>query len=543
MLNVLIVDDEILDREGLRNDLDWEAYRVSSVKLARSSKEALCISRHFNPDILITDIQMPGMDGLTLAKHLKKDFNGLYIIFISGYDNFTYAQDALKLDAYDYLLKPIDSDEFKAVIEKVVNEIMLVRYQNEKAKTIENNYFENQAILNMRLINGLIINPDKVLPEMEKYKSYLGFNVKSNSLFLALIHIDDYISLITQRDDNDNMRYVLNICSVLERMDIGFAWDLEIAVMDTQSCIAIISSDEHKSDASFNYECVRLAEHMVQVVKEQENISISIGVSGIFHDLYGMKDAYDIALKALDNKFIMGKGKVHTKRADQFVLPEQNLMDFSDVDKELSRLLVTNDKEQLVKRIDGLFDAFEANYTGDKYYFQNLCINIISRLNITTYELGIDIDDLYGGDSKLIHKLINFETILDIRNWIKNIFVMTHDFYFNNIIHGHTVIIEILNFIEKNYMREITLKEVAEEMHYTPNYLGYVFIQSQGISFSEYLTNYRIKKSLSLLDNNAYKIYEVAIKVGYNSTSSFIKRFKSKYGITPSEYRRTKLPC
>ena len=545
MLNVLIVDDEILDREGLRDDLEWEAYMISQVKLARNSQEALDISRDFSPDILITDIQMPGIDGLTLAKELKKDFSNLYIIFISGYGSFTYVQDALKLDAYDYLLKPIDSNEFKAVIEKVVNEIMLTRYQNEKAIAIENHYFENQAILNMRLINGLIINPDKRLPEMEKYKSYLGFNIKSNSFFLAIIQIDNYINLITQQSDSNSMYYVLNVCSVLQKMDIDDAWGLEVAIIDMQSCIAIISSDEHKPDTAFNYECIRLAEYMIQMVSEQEDISVSIGVSGIFHDLYGMKDAYDTALKALNNKFILGKGKVYTKGTEQPILPEQNLINFGelgDISTELSKLLVANDKEQLIKSIDNLFDAFEASYTGDKYYLQNVCINIISRFNITTYELGIDIDDLFGGGSKLIHKLINFETILDIRNWMKNIFVMTQDFYSNNIVHENTVISSVLDFIEQNYMREITLKEVADEMHYTPNYLGYVFKRSKGIGFSEYLINYRIKKSLSLLDGNHNKIYEVAIKVGYSSTSSFIKQFKSKYGITPSEYRQKGLP-
>lgn len=153
-------------------------------------------------------------------------------------------------------------------------------------------------------------------------------------------------------------------------------------------------------------------------------------------------------------------------------------------------------------------------------------------------EMGLEPSNIWPNDSMLINKPMELETISEIRQWMKDVFLAVIEYYeCQKEDKDFCLRRDFEKYIEKNYQRDITLKQLAEEWHYSPNYLGNVIKQKFNKGFSEYLLEYRMEKAAKLLKSDEAKIYEVAHRVGYNNISSFIKQFKQTYGVTPAECR------
>lgn len=535
MLNLLIVDDEELDREGLLTELDWEQYGISEVRVAKTGMEALKIMREFEPHILMTDIKMPVMSGLQLAENAKKLFPSIKVIFISGYDSFEYAQGAIKLNVCGYLLKPIDTDELIDVIVNVVDDIMKERLSMEKNNMHNQIMDESRQFLKTRLFFNLFYGTYDDESEFINRAHYLGLNFATGKYVLLLAQIDDYNQLDFGVNKEENEKICLDICSIACEMGRGI-YRIESAFIDLQTCAALVSCGSHVPDELVLNEACIIGEKLIGTVRDMLNISISVGVSSVLSKLSEIQQGFNDCCDALKKKIYTGKGKVNRKSQDN---EAPNLkLSFENMDVELSKLLIDGDRSRIINTIDHMFDLIESNRISDNRFIQNLCINIISRLNITVMEIGLDLNDIFGGGALLLNKLMSFETILDIRRWMKNIFSSVLEYYeqmqedkYSNIRR------EFQKYIEDNYQNDITLKEIAEKWHYSPNYLGNIFRQKFGKGFSEYLTEYRMRKAVLLLKNHEAKIYEVAHQVGYNNISSFIKQFKQTYDVTPAEYR------
>lgn len=538
MLNLLIVDDEELDREGLLAELDWEQYGISEVRAARTGAEALEIMKGYEPHILMTDIKMPVMNGLQLAEKAKKLFPNIKVVFISGYDSFEYAQYAIKLNVCGYLLKPVDTDELAQVIINVVDDIVKERSSMEQSDWLQRNVDESRPFLKTRLFSSMFFGTYEDEGELVNRAQYLGLSFVTGKYLLLLAQIDDYIQWVNNMTREENERICLDICNLANEMG-NCVYHVEAVFIDLQTIAILISCDEHVPDELAFTDIIGIAEHIIGSVMDMFGISISMGISRVLHQLSEIQQGYNECCDALKNKLYTGKGKVNRK-------PQENQtqkfkLSFENVDVELSKLLIAGDRARIAKTIDHMFEMIENFRVSDNQLVQNLCINIISRLNITVLEMGMDLNDIFGGGALLLNKLMSFETILDIRMWMKNIFSSVLEYHENMQGSKHTSLRrDFQKYIEEHYQQDITLKELAEEWHYSPNYLGNIFKQEFGKGFSEYLAEYRMKKAALLLKNHETKIYEVAHQVGYNNISSFIKQFKQAYEVTPAEYRTSR---
>jgi two-component system, response regulator YesN len=535
MLNLLIVDDEELDREGLVSELEWEQYGISEIKAARTGTEALEIMKEYEPHILMTDIKMPVMNGLQLAENAKKLFPNIKVVFISGYDSFEYAQYAIKLNVCGYLLKPVDTSELAHVIVNVVDDIMKERSSMEKSNMLSQSMDESRPFLKTRLLSNLFYGTYEDESEFVNRANYLGLSFVTGKYLLLLAQIDDYAQWASSLKREENEKVCLDICNIACEMG-NTVYSIESVFIDLQTCAVLISCDSHVPEELIFMEAYAIAEKLIRSVKELLNISISVGVSSVLSNLGDMQHGFNDCSDALKIKMYAGKGKVNCKPKEN---QAQNIkLTFENMDVELSKLLITGDRSRIINTIDHTFGMLENSRISDNQLIQNLCINIISRMNITVLEMGLDLNDIFGGGALLVCKLMSFETILDIRMWMKNIFISVLEYHEQKQKDKHSSTRrEFQKYIEEHYQQDITLKELAEEWHYSPNYLGNIFKQDFGKGFSEYLAEYRMKKAALLLKNYETKIYEVAHQVGYNNISSFIKQFKQAYDITPAEYR------
>lgn len=535
MLKLLIVDDEDLDREGLIAELDWEQYGISEIKSARTGMEAIRIMKDFEPDILMTDIRMPVMSGLQLAEKAKALFPNIKIVFISGYDKFEYAQEALKLNAYRYILKPIDTDQLIALLVDLVDSILQEKSKTQKENIKNDIMYESQGYLKSRLFLDCFYNFYDDENELISRANYIGLNIIAGKYILLITQIDSYNEWVKDISREENEKINLDICCIAceMRKDI---YCIDAAMIDRQICAVLISCNSHVPDELLFDEACIVAEELIETVKQMINISISIGVSSVYPNFIGIKDGYSECRDALKKKIYAGKGKVHTK-------PQKSTnvnikLNIENMGMELSKMVIAGDKSGIIHTLDSMFDMMINNQVENSVYIQQLCISIIYRLNVTIMEMGLEPHDVWGDNSSLINKPMEFETIAEMRQWMKEIFLYVikyyeglkddKDFSFRR---------EFEKYIENNYQKDITLKQLAEEWHYSPNYLGNMVRQKFSRGFSEYLVEFRMEKASKLLKNDKIRIYEVAHQVGYNNISSFIKQFKQTKGLTPAEYR------
>ncbi len=534
MLKLVIVDDERLDMEGLKRQIDWNKYHISGVFATKDSMNALELIKQQVPDILITDIKMPGMTGLQLAKLAREQVQDIKIVFISGYDDFTYVKNAIKLNAYEYILKPVDTDELEACIKKVVRDILKEREEAKEKEDLAQAVQESRELLRNKLLLDLIFGTAEKERLWERIH-LLGINIKSGSQMACMIEADDFM-LLKERYPGEELRRRLTslLCVIAGIEPEGCA--LELVRIEEHRFVAILSFEPFTEHEVQNNEVNRAAQAIIQAVHKQTELSLTIGMGTFMHHPSDLHMSFHEASQAVSYKIYEGKGRVlHYKGSSD---SSDARIHIDGNDQELSKCLLNLDKTNSDRILDSIFDKFKEEKIDNNRIIQNYCIKIISNAQIILNGLKVEFEDIFGSEYILWDKLMRFETILDIRQWMKNIYGAFIDhLIIRDKSMGSRIINEVLRLIGEHYPQDVSLKEIANNLYYSPNYLGSLFRQQVGLGFAEYLSEYRIKKAAELIERNTYRIYEVASMVGYNDLQTFVKKFKSKYGVTPTEYR------
>jgi two-component system response regulator YesN len=311
-----------------------------------------------------------------------------------------------------------------------------------------------------------------------------------------------------------------------------------IKTRDSRTIVVFSSIDNGYNDRNDFEECIdRAVAHLMNEIKQRVYISISAGIGTTVCDLVDLHESYNISCLAIAQKFFHGKGHIlkYTERkfSDIYNL---KINDINDINDELIKSIMNFDLNKVNLHIESLFSIIVAqNISRD--YILNICMELINRLTIVLNDFNITLNDVFGNNIVLWQQLLKYETLNDIQEWIKYMYASVILYVKNNTLKQSDRAIEkVLQYIEKNYMKEISLKDISDELHYSTNYLGKLFKKQLKKGFREYLTEYRIRKAAELLRQNRYKIYEVAEMVGYKNVPSFIKQFKNIFMVTPAEY-------
>jgi len=534
VFKILIVDDERLDREGIKGQIEWEELNITSIQTAKSGFDALTIIEIQKPDILITDVKMPGMNGLILAQKASEIVPWIKVIFISGFDDFEYVKNALLINAYEYLLKPVDTDDLLAALKKVINERIKERKIEEENEVLINKINESKPLLKQKLICDIIYGTSNK-ESISKNIKYLNMNLLEGFYRILLYEIDDYgfiLEDIGVAELENSHQIIMDIISKIEVYNCL----LELAQIDKNRIAILLSFSSDLENGRINAMSNNISKHIIEEVKSTTSVSITIGIGCIVNSITELHLSYDESCMALSQKMLAGKGTIICYYPKTNI--KESSIDFQNIINELMQCIKNHDKNKANYLLDYLFDSLEnGNVYGNKY-IQNCCINIISRIEIVLIEFNESVENVFGKNIVLWEKLMKFETILDIRQWMKNIFRAVIEYFENkNSKKNSKIIMAVIKKIEQNYSSELTLKDVAAEFFYSPNYLGAIFKEEIGMGFSECLSEYRMKKAGELLQQTCLKMYEVASQVGYKNVPSFINQFKLSYNMTPTEYR------
>lgn len=534
LYKVLIADDFIVDRENLRDmvgslkDLAIEITAVCENGVEALEQMAIC-----RPDIVISDIEMPFMDGFELARRIKRDYPGVRIIFCSLYNDFEYARKALYLDSYGYVLKPIDPAELQECILKVMGSISVETEHEREYTHLKEVLQRNKPVLVENFIKDLLYGLTRSEKDIKERADFLNLEFEEGVFILTLLEIDDYPKITGQLTIESRQILSLRIFEQVKET-VGNYRKLLLVKLDDSHFIMI----HHYSDAVEPEKChLAVTEICGKVLGEfrKSDVSLSMSVSGHCQSIMELNNLYEQCSYNIRYKYSLGKGIVIYNKdvSSGNITPD---IDFNRMQKEVRFLLNSGSEDEIDVYINSLFD--NKSISSGEQYLKNLCFELIICIQIVLHENKESFKPIFNDEKLVWEKLLDFETILDTRNWIKNLFVFTNQYLAKKAMNKNMMIAEeVKKYIEKNYSKNPSLEAIAADLFYSPDYLNLLFKQVMGETIFDHMCRYKVEKAKEMLVDTKLKLYEIAEALGYSHTAYFSSFFKRFTGLTPKEYR------
>ncbi|MEO3944298.1 response regulator [Gorillibacterium sp. CAU 1737] len=518
-LNLLLVDDEAVDLEWLRRRVASNPLLANcQVMTASSGFAALKLMEQKPIDILLTDIRMPIMSGMDFARKAKELAPRIHVVFISGHQDFAYAKEAIQMNAYGYLLKPVDDEELNSMLQELTSKIAQERAQDQALS-------ETLSLVNQELLFRWLNEETSEQAEFHVH-GFLG-PMLEDGLTVALLEIDDLAWKMKELSEEEQRRLKSSMTDFIH----GFA--------ATHHLGTVVRSYDYHFILLVNENKERVAAPLQELIRAfslRFSYTLTIGTGKPAAEPSQLRDSYRQAQAALSIKWIVGKNRV-IEDAKEWV-PKQPIA--PNLEEKVDRMLKAMLDYDLVTIDDCLHELFggENPLTG-KNDIYDLIIRMTSKLHADLLQMNEHLYEILNWDAEQSSMLFQYETVQDIVSWLRRrFFELSELLYLKKQRQKRKLIDNITQYVEERLDTKITLNEVAAHFNFTPNYLGQLFKLETGILFSDYLNELRMKRACALLMDPALKIYEIAEQVGYKNIIYFNRQFKQTMAMSPGEYRK-----
>ena len=526
MVKLIIVDDEKITRDSLKEYIKWDDIGVDMVETAKNGFAALEISRVFEPDILLTDVRMPKMDGIELATAIRTLYPDCKIIFISGYSDKEYLKSAIHLKAVSYIEKPLDLEEVKSVVKNAVSACIEETKSKAANERLKNSLADSLPLIREEM--ALKITKENADPEKLRFKYDDPFlKHPADTCFYASYILLDPKRRFEAEPVDSIKRTVMDIFYSDAPGDTGlflpgFVDARKIVLIIAKPC-SIPECEENSFEGIFD----RLKEML------GDDFSITIGVGEKVRGLKNIPKSCLSAQNAAKMQFYMGFGRIyhHGKYINMpFDMGKNLFSNFKELLRKGNKQATDELLEDLVKNARAAADN-NIDKVKDIYFNLLLLIFEVARER-EMLEQAVENEKGYIwqeiDDIKTLNELSDF-----IKSNINTIFNRSNE---KNVFKRKTY--EIIRYIRENYAdKDLSINTIANRAFLSPTYLCSFFKKTTGKTLNEFITEVRIEKAKELLKDGRLKLYDVASRIGFVDTNYFSTLFKKFTGITPSEYR------
>jgi two-component system, response regulator YesN len=518
---VFLVEDEVVTREGMRDKVGWQAHGFTFCGEAPDGEMALPLLQAARPDLLITDIRMPFMDGLELSRIVRDRMPGVKIIILSGHDEFEYAQKAISLGVSEYLLKPISVQDLHAVLDKVVAELDRESEERLALRELREQIEENRAALRERYLLKLVTGAASPADAIEKGAA-LGLDLVARCYLVVVVRVEP--AGAGQPVEFGASLRALQIAAEV----VGQDPDVFLVRHEMQELVLLLkgSSPEHVHEARD-----LLLERMRQALAPDG-----------WRPVAG-SGALQTRISELCSSFVEASGALGAGTAGR---PAENFGDGFDT-TELLRVDRSAVEDYLgagtVEGFDPFFDAF-VRPLGESA-LRSAVVHTYIFMDIVLAAARF-VDELGGDAERVVPELHDLDTVPTGSETAEQLrerarAVLLRALVFRDARAGRAyagVIKQAQEVMERRYMEpELSLNDVAAQVNLSPCHFSAVFSQETGRTFKEWLTEIRIKKAKELLRTTGLKTFEICYRVGYNDPHYFSHVFKKQTGVTPGEFR------
>ncbi len=517
-MKLLIVDDNINDCECLKELVDWETMGFHDIQFAFNGQKGYEKAKEINPTLIISDVSMPVMNGLEMAKSILRDLPNMKFIFVSCFDDINYITEAIDRRAFGYLLKPINLDKLVKTVKKVLKIENKEKEQEKTISILKNKISKYMPAVREQMLRDIIFGASVSHKKLEE----AGIKTEGTCASLALSIFADEDYLVTYAIKEKVQNFFENKYNVY-------------AVMYGKNKIYVLLDLKSRYDKAYAIdEVIYAMSDFCDSVENEYSVKPNVCIGGITEnsgDLKGTFAKCDIALNEENGFFGI-------RLADEMTTPDAVInYNITELKADISDIVINGDIEALNKFVDKYYDdkTIGANYALNGFNFI-----VMALLQMALIDENENFGNIFGSDYSIWNKLIEYKSIIDIRRWIFNIFKCVIE-YITQKHSKDAPYISIVNCIKKyindNYAEIESISQITKEVFVSDSYANHLFKQYEGITIFDYLTNVRMTEAKRLLKDKSIKIYEVANRVGYGSSAYFSSVFKACEGITPKKYR------
>lgn len=539
-MDLLIVEDEPRLRSNLAHNIAWEEHGIDVVGMAASGEEAMDHFLRKKPDLVLLDIQMPGMSGLELAEWIRKKDSLVKMIVLSGHDSFEFAQQALELGIGKYLLKPAGDKEIKEAVLAAADELRQQLDALHNQALLQQKWSQHLPFLREMFLFNLLQGNYSGWEIGERGKD-VHFDMTEPRLYcVAVIDMDPLPAEETRFSVKDASLLQFSVKSIAkESLECRADW--VISAPNGGTAIIFVAeghTDDENADA-FHQDANALLQEvnasvgkLLTIIKECLKLTASAGISSCAHEPGKLPGLYEQARHALQKRILYGNHIAITYH-DRYEA-KHAAVNRPDLEKELEIAIETGNGDKALCVLDTLWGAVmdelstvEQVHEG-VLYFNSLFIRFIQQK-------GCSVKEVAGDDMVYLQNMGALTTKDQLRACLTRVLR-------NFIAHldrrrgaaGHKMVEAILLLIEEHLHEDVTLHSMAEQLYINSSYLSRLFKQETGKSFSSYVMERKMELAKAALLNGA-KVYDASASVGYRDVSYFTKVFRKYWGITPGE--------
>lgn len=531
MFKVIIIDDEPIIRTGLSKKINWDKLECIVAGEGKNGNEGVDLARRLKPDIIITDIKMPKLDGLDFIKIIRDELPNSQVIFLTGYAEICFAQKAIELGAFGFVLKPTKFNQLEDIIQRACERVYKIKIKETEEMSLKSKLNTTSSIVNDKIIHDILFEPMQDDEIMDRIK-LLNFDIRD--FRIAVLLLGNLIKLqkgCSEKIDGYKSQIASCVRDIIQ--DINQRYNMNVIYHVNGSNIVLVLNFLDENLLTANHELLNVLEYVRQKLFEVTSITLPLGLSRFHEEVGHIQLAYQEALRALKESFFGGCDRIYVYEnlilSDSAISPISIRCDFY----KCLRLGKSVDLYAYLEEFIGRMRMIHNEAFIKKTAIETIA-NIISTLNEVIE--GIHEPELESTIYNDIWESNTFEQMVDYIKQLVDYAIKSINIKLGN--SKCPTINRLLDYLENNYHKDISLSTMADHFSMNQWYLSKLVKKETNETFSDLLKKIRIGKAKQLLEIGNYKTYEVSERVGFVDYRYFTQVFKKDVGITPSEYKR-----
>lgn len=543
MFQLLLVDDEASVVDSLADTLPWHEIGIGTVFKAYSGSEALEILNTNSIDIMMTDIRMPGMNGLELLARVRRSWKKIKCILLSGHAEFSYAQEAIAHDTYEYLLKPISDEEVLLKVGNAVEALQKERDENQSyqrvVKTLEENLPKLRGELLNELLQGMNYSAARLAEKLDMLKMDI---VREEPFALLLVRMEGQLSELDLYSLSLMEYAVANMAE--EIFEDGFRlWSCK----DVYGYLAFVVtlSGEKKAEQASAERFMEEAAGQLRLMASQLQLSVNHYLKGTVSALiskwgvfpHDVKRLYEDSLFSLRRRVGSQSGLLVYVADEMEQMPVHALQRLYEPPL-LVHLLESGNWEQTEEKLAAIWEELNRKWADSHEHLVEVFFSIYASFSSYAHKNGRELADMIGPVLSDVAGLTPCRSITALHQWIFQSFRLLQQCMENETRNEReNAVRRIQHFVQKHLVENVSLQAIADHMYMHPVHVSRIYKLETGENLSDYVLRLKMEQAAAMLANPALKNYEIALQLGYQNPNYFIKVFKKYYSVTPQEFR------
>lgn len=538
LYRIILVDDEEEVRKSIIKKIDWQDAGFQVVGDAENGQEALEKIEALEPDVVLTDIRMPYMDGLTLAEQVRQKYPSIKIIIFSGYDDFEYAKQAIKLNVIEYILKPVNVEELTVILKKIQHTLDEEIAQRRDVDLLREHYQRSLPIIREQFLNEMLRHP---VPEDVAADKLLDYGVNILGAKKWVVAVAEVEQGEIGKEQRLSLHQEQKLIPVSVRRLIGEMltpyWRLVLftSPMEMEQ-VLIVAVDEGSTQTRL----ITMLGDVCREVKRVLEVPVTIGIGHSCGSLADIGASYHSAVNALGYKAIVGTGSTIYINDVEPVNLGKLVWEGRD-EAELFAAIKFGPEGKIRQAVEEIMERMEdAKVHASQYQIfmlsvVNSMIQMLQRYDLDLAKMQGEEGNFFGAMGKVLKREEFGQWLLQAALWMNREMNRERESSMKQIIQ------EAKRYILENYQDpDLSVEKLCRHLHMSPAYFSTMFKKETGQAYIAYLTEIRLNKAVELLNKTDDKTYVIASKVGYPEQNYFSYVFKKKFGVSPSKYRGVK---